>query len=367
MLTISNKYSFDVKPSSGIQPTPTTKGARHNKLHELYSFFIVAGIAIILPTLTGLMQLTSASFSILFQCIFFIGLFQIVYKGNSYVIHFVKQRFDNSKRTYLQVLSISNSVGLFYTGIICLSSFSAWSSFIMGNQPFEQPVIVTTIIILTLVLLHNNLQEIGYLHSIQKLNEEKIIQSETAKTEAEFHALTCEIDPHFMYNALTSLSYLLQQNPAEADNYNAMLAEQYRYVLTNKCKPLVPLTQELAFCQQYFSIQQLRFGTSIHLQMQHKNLPLHQLKVPPLSVQTLLENALKHNRFSALKPLEIQVLIQPHSLQVQHLIQPKTYTVEGTGTGLNNLNKRIQLLTHQTIKINNNHHTFSVTIPVIQQ
>lgn len=331
----------------------------------MYTWLIIPLLGVLLPTFTGLLQPMGYPVSwILVQYAFFIGVAEIIYKGNMFFLHSIRLHYEGSSMPYFKIVSIYFMVNIVYSGIISLASLSAWSSFVTGSQPFAKPVITTTLVILICVLFINNLYEIFYLQAAKKASEEKMILLEDAKKQAELQALGSEIDPHFMYNALTSLSYLLQQNPAEADNYNAMLAAQYRYVLKNKCRHLVPLSQELEFCRQYFLIQQLRFGNTVLLQVLGGGQPLEKLQVPPLSVQTLVENALKHNSFSAEKPLVVQVLIKADSLLVSNRIQPQPYAVKGTGTGLDNLNKRVRLLVKQPITVSKENNEFCVKLPL---
>lgn len=355
---------------NGIATTPATAGTNSflQRMNAICIWLIVPASSILIPTFCGFTHPSSTAVGLLLpQYILFTAVGLVIYKGNMFFLHSIRLHYKGSSMPHLQIVLMYFLVNIVYSGIVSLATLSAWSSFVNQTEPFAKPVITTVLVILICVLFINNLYEIFYLQAAKKASEDKMMLLEEAKTQAELQALSSEIDPHFMYNALTSLSYLLQQNPTEADNYNAMLAAQYRYVLKNKCRHLVPLSQELDFCRQYFSVQQLRFGQSALFQVLHGGLALDTLHVPPLSVQTLLENALKHNNFSDTKPLVIQVLVSAGHVRVKNRIQPQPYAIKGTGTGLCNLNKRILLLAKQPLQIIKDNDEFVVKLPVVSQ
>jgi sensor histidine kinase YesM len=366
MLTFNRKYyPFANGSTSTSSSSENSIRERFSWLDQLHSWLIVPALGIILPNLTGLIKPAQFdSGSLMAHYALFIVVALIIYKGNMFFLHSIKVRFNGSSMPYRKIVGIYFMVNIVYSSVISLASLSMWSRFFNHDLPFARPVITTTLVIIIAVLFINNLYEIFYLQAVKEASEEKMELLESAKMQAELQALNSQIDPHFMYNALTSLSYLMQQKPAEVDKYNAMLADQYKYVLQHKCCQFVSLDQELRFCQQYFAIQQLRFGDAVVMQVVTGDSDLKKLRVPPLSVQTLLENALKHNSYSEEKPLLLQVLVSEKGLTISNNIQPLTYKKKTTGTGLSNLDKRVKLLAKTSLSVERSAGKFRVSLPV---
>ena len=366
MLTFNRKY-YPFTNGSHSTPLTSERGIRERFawLDQLHTWLIVPALGIILPNITGLIKPDQFdSGTLLAHYAIFIIVSLIIYKGNMFFLHSIKVRFNGSSMPYRKIVGIYFMVNIVYSGVIALASLSLWSRFLNHDLPFARPVITTTLVILIAVLFINNLYEIFYLQAIKEASEEKMELLESAKIQAELQALNSQIDPHFMYNALTSLSYLVQQKPAEVDRYNTMLADQYKYVLQNKCCQFVTLAQELHFSQQYFAIQQLRFGNAVLMQVVTGDCNLKKLRVPPLSVQTILENALKHNNYSEENPLLIQVMVSDKVVSISNNIQPLTYRKKTTGTGLSNLNQRVNLLAKSPISVERSDGRFLVSLPV---
>ena len=158
-------------------------------------------------------------------------------------------------------------VNIVYNGMLTLASLSTWNLYIARNEPFGNNIILATLVVIVCVLFINNLYQLQLLKAEKKASAEKLGIVEKARLQAELQSLNSQLDPHFLYNALTSLSYLIQKNPLEADQHNARLASLYRYVVMNKCTPFVSLSQEIDFCRQYFFLQQLRFVMRLHCKL----------------------------------------------------------------------------------------------------
>ena len=140
------------------------------------------------------------------------------------------------------------------------------------------------------------------------------------------------------------LAALIESDPAAAAEFNAHLADVTRYLLTQKNCDLVPLAEEMAFLRSYVRLMELRFPRSLRVMLPGVD-PADPRRLPPASLQLLIENALKHNRLSAAEPLAIEVRLEAASLVIAHPLRPKHALPAGTGTGLANLRERIALLT----------------------
>lgn len=180
-----------------------------------------------------------------------------------------------------------------------------------------------------------------------------------------FDVLKNQINPHFMFNSLNVLSGLIDKDVAKSQLFIDEFSQIYRYVLETIEKPVVSLSDELSFVRSYFFLQQIRYGEALTLTV---NIPadlIHML-LPPLSLQMVLENAIKHNIVNHSKPLKIMIYNDNHYLVVRNNLQPKISSSFSTGLGQKNLAKRYALIGEDKPRfmIESNH--YSVQLPLIQ-
>ncbi|MBL4604482.1 MAG: histidine kinase, partial [Flavobacteriaceae bacterium] len=139
------------------------------------------------------------------------------------------------------------------------------------------------------------------------MSQETTKQEIVAKTEtAKFESLKSQIDPHFLFNSLNVLTSLIGENPNQAEKFTTKLSKIYRYVLEQRNKDLIPLTEELRFAKTYMELLGMRFEDAVQFDIP-TTVSNEELKIVPLSLQLLLENAVKHNVVSSLKPLSIKI------------------------------------------------------------
>lgn len=206
------------------------------------------------------------------------------------------------------------------------------------------------------------------IHSNFALQNSKI-ENEVLK-QAHLHAqllsLQQQISPHFLFNSLSTLKTIANDQPTK--NYIVQLASVYRYVLNFNQHYLTPLEDELTFIKSYIYIMNQRFETSLQVLIEITEDKHLKLMIPPLSLQLLVENAIKHNMISPEQPLYISIKTDhTPSLIVENNFRPKKIVVEGTGTGLKNISERYRLLGNTTIRILNEEGIFSVTLPLLQK
>ncbi len=253
-------------------------------------------------------------------------------------------------------------IGLFFIRVFTevLLEGSDFSTFIASEKiqyyyiSFIISIVVT--IIFYSVYYYRNKQE-------SKVTEQKIIAGTAS---AKFDALKNQLDPHFLFNSLNVLVSLIEENPQAATRFTTSLSKVYRYVLEQKNKELVTLEEELKFAELYMSLLTVRFEDSI-IYTPPATLKDSQAKVVPLSLQLLLENAVKHNQVTPSRKLHITITEENGNLIITNNSQPKQVLKESTGVGLRNIRDRYALLTSQPVLIRENRKEFSVTIPVLTQ
>jgi hypothetical protein len=194
-----------------------------------------------------------------------------------------------------------------------------------------------------------------------KIKEQKVIAGAAS---AKFDALKNQLDPHFLFNSLNVLTSLIEENPKNAQKFTTSLSKVYRYVLEQKNKDLITVDEELKFANTYMSLLKMRFEDSIIFEIpDHASNP--ESKVVPLSLQLLLENAVKHNMVTSSKPLHIKIYESGGMLIVENNLQPKQIVKKSSGVGLENIKQRYELLSNKTVSINQQANSFAVAIPML--
>ncbi len=183
---------------------------------------------------------------------------------------------------------------------------------------------------------------------------------------AEMALLKAQLNPHFFFNALSSLSAVVRENPGIAQHYISHLSKVYRYSLKQPDAQLVSLKEELEAIHSYTELMKMRFEKGFHIDAKIDSLLLH-LQLPHMSLQPLLENAFKHNAASDASPLKIDIYIKKDMLVIANSLHPVAFPEPGTGIGLYNLNERCKLLLHREIEIIQSSDTFIVKLPLKQR
>lgn len=188
----------------------------------------------------------------------------------------------------------------------------------------------------------------------QKLREEKLVfQYETIKN---------QVNPHFLFNSLNTLSSLINGNK-RAEGFIYKLSSIYRYILENRDVNQVKLEEEIEFAKNYFFLQKIRDEEKVSLEI--KPFDMNKFRILPISLQLLIENALKHNSATRDHPLMIIIYTEDDLIVVKNNLQKKLNIEESPGTGLRNLGERLKLITNRDLKIIETNNEFIVKIPLI--
>ncbi|OIN57980.1 sensor histidine kinase [Arsenicibacter rosenii] len=194
--------------------------------------------------------------------------------------------------------------------------------------------------------------------NVQQLKQEK--------TEVQIRALQTQINPHFLFNSLNTLSSLIDEDPLLATTFVDELSTVYRYLLRSNVLELTTLQLELNFIQSYLNLLKTRYGRGLITEIQVR--PDHAgLLLPPLTLQLLTENAVKHNVILANKPLVIRIKTDDdRQIIVENSLQRKTLRVESNGIGLSNITSKYKLLGSRPPVFEEDIHSFRVILPVIE-
>lgn len=188
----------------------------------------------------------------------------------------------------------------------------------------------------------------------QKLREEKLIfQYETLKN---------QVNPHFLFNSLNTLSSLVSKDARLSEKFISKFSLIYRYILENRDKDFVALSKEIDFVQDYFFLQKIRDDGKIILDIEIDD--SHKYEILPISVQLLVENALKHNAATKDNPLAIKISNEGPLLLVTNSLEPKMRLEPSSKTGLKNLKERVKLAMNKEVEVIIANAQFIVKMPL---
>jgi hypothetical protein len=322
------------------------------------------GIAI--PNVTGLFgKLSVSDFAYWLGYVYFITLAALIWQGNRYLLFRTRQRFTwFDKPIEKLILLLLNN--LFYTSPLTVAWICLWYNKAGFPEVKWEVVQLVVLINVICVLFVTHVYETVFMVKEQQSELLKNADLLRAKAEAELEALKNQIDPHFMFNSLNSLSYLIATNQQKASLFTENLADVYRYILTQKERTLVMLSDELDFTHKYTELLYLRFGDAIRFR-QHFNGTLdREFLIPPTSVFVTLENAVKHNELSEEFPLQVDIDIIDSCLIISNKMRAKRNLQHSSGIGLKNLNERFKIITGKGIDSGKRENElFQVKLPLL--
>jgi sensor histidine kinase YesM len=290
-----------------------------------------------------------------------------IWEANRWVALFLRAQLDWLRQPVLKVL-ILIAANFALTLPLTFGTVRAWLSHI--HSPFPAFDLLTTI---RTIMTHNTVTILFLLHAYETLyllrerrgDQHRLEHLERARLQAELENMKGQLAPHFLFNCLNTLAALIERDPPAAAEFNAHLADVSRYLLTQKNRDLVPLAEELAFLRSYVRLMELRFQKSLQITLPAAE-AVGESRVPPASLQLLIENAIKHNRLSESEPLLIDVRVEAGAVIVTNPLRPKAQLkpADGTGTGLANLRDRVALLTEGRLEVTTEAGEFRVCVPL---
>lgn len=257
-------------------------------------------------------------------------------------------------------LIVAFCFGLCY-GVFDLFLFNkrdAWDSF----SSFSYDLIFGIFIFYLLMLAYSG---IGFYYKSWKesqLHAERLMRE---NIQAKYDVLKSQIDPHFFFNSLSVLTNLVYKNPDLSAEYITQLAKSYRYILDKKFENLVSIHTELEFLESYVFLIRIRHQHSIEFDISIRENIRYAGMVPPATLQMLVENAVKHNRFSANDPLHIGIKDEDGYLIITNDLKKRAVALNSTGVGLENISKRYELSSDGRLEVSATTTEFMVKIPII--
>lgn len=206
-----------------------------------------------------------------------------------------------------------------------------------------------------------------YLMYLNRKSRHMLVENQqlrTANLVNQYESLKSQLNPHMLFNSLNTLNSLIRETPEKAQDYLQELSKVLRYTLQDNDTTGVSLQEEMNFVRSYMYLLQMRYEDNLLFDV-HLESDCLSKKLPPVSVQLLVENAVKHNEISNRHPLHICIWAEKDALSVSNPIQPKLTASSGTHIGLSNLSKRYQLLFGKEIEVKEENNHFIVILPLI--
>jgi sensor histidine kinase YesM len=321
------------------------------------------GISI--PNLTGLFgNLTISDFRYWLGYIYFIGLAGLIWQGNRYLLFRTRKRFTwFDKPIEKLVLLFMNNI--FYTTPLTVAWLCTWYNLAGFSAVKWDTILIVSLVNVICVLFVTHVYETVFMVKEQQTELVKNVELERAKAEAELAALKNQVDPHFMFNSLNTLTHLIKVDSHKAVEFTENLAEVYRYILSQKNQTLVLLDDELDFTQKYTDLLRLRFGNALLIQRLFDSTAGKVFLIPPTSVFVAFENAVKHNEISEKFPIQIDLDIENGKLIIKNSLRQRRNQLYSLNIGLKNLDERFKLATGTGIESGKHGEQFVVGLPLV--
>ena len=282
---------------------------------------------------------------------------------------FITIQFDR----YFPWLSFGNRrffihlvLGILYSLIIINLAYITFKILFTKEVPTPEQFIVMNaygvVIFIPIFSIYFSLQFLQH-WKVSELNAERFKQE---NLKSQLDALKSHLDPHFLFNNLNILASLIDQDRAQSKVFLHNFSDVYRAILRAKDEDLITLEDELTFIDAYMLLIKTRFEDLIIFE-KHIPVEAHYKMIPPLTLQLLVENAIKHNIVTERKPLTIEFFIEGECLVVKNSINLKPETQGNTsGSGLKNISKRYAYFTDRKVEVNRDHEIFSVSVPLLE-
>jgi two-component system LytT family sensor kinase len=270
-------------------------------------------------------------------------------------------RFITGFLAYL-VLSFSLSAAFGYGVSLTGNSDMLWTGFSMADDDLAWKLFI---VLLAGSFIYSVIYSILFSYNQYSFTQIETLQQERKQLELQFEALKSQLSPHYLFNSLNTISSLLYKDPQTAEQFIRRLAQTYQYILSNRHRKFVTLQEEIEFVKSYYYLLRIRFQQMLNIEINVPNNIIHS-PIPPLTLQLLVENAVKHNAVTPEKPLFIYIsAIDNTKLKIVNTKSSVTNTpAVSTQIGLDNIRQRYRYFTKKEIEIRDNE-SYTVLLPVI--
>lgn len=323
-------------------------------------------LGILIPVLAGLVTPSrhSASGLVATYAYFSVCAF-VIWTGNRWLYLRLPRREDWLERPGRRVAVLVGSIFVLTIPLSWLL-LASWMR-ATGDPGLRSHALPMAILgIVTVVILITHVYETVFLLAEWDSARLRAALLEQARLRAELTALSREVDPHFLFNSLHALAHLVEHGSSDSLPFIEALGDSYRYLLSARARPLVPLEEELTSLRRQFFVTGMRYGGTVRVTTE--DVPAaaaRALLIPPVALTELLTNALKHNAVSVESPLVVRVRLEGDTLVVSNPLRIRAVqAASSTGVGLVNLAERHRLATGLTVTWGADEGEFRVRLPL---
>lgn len=325
----------------------------------VFSFLLLTNYTNLPPQVTDVIHSTGALLFVIFA-------FNVLGYSTLRMSSWMDRIYSRNLRRKWKFVSIYLCVALLFLllnyGLLVMARLMGGSEHLFVLQRGGVRILLTVwlveLVILGLLLANRSIK-----NALRLQQQAAALQKEN--NAARYTALQNQLNPHFLFNSLNTLIAEIEYNPANAVHFTRNLSDVYRYVLQSQDRTLITLGEELQFISSYLFLHKVRLGDCISCV---PALPAEasDYQLPPLTLQLLIENVIKHNSINAGKPMEITIGIEDGFLKVSNPIRPKK-NEPASGVGLQNLSNRCKLMTGTDIIVTSEEQVFTVKVPLIYE
>lgn len=342
------------------------KGFKKNLLRHLRDIVVVTLVGTLVSLLFILNALTWHN--VLVNLGYCAVLGTAIWKGNEVLTYWTEKKYPWEKNpgkaliiniilTILVSIILIFLVNFIWFSIVYKLNF--WQFFLQRGGYWLVVIQLLVTFIITLIL---------YVGDFFKSWRESVKREEQFKRESlafQYESLKNQVNPHFLFNSLNVLSSLVTKDPEGSVQFIRQLSEVYRYVLEQKDREVVELGTEMRFVESYVYLQKIRYADNLRIELAPDLSDHYSRQVIPISVQMLVENAIKHNVVSGDEPLTVRIGVEGDHLVIRNNLQVRTTVPESGNIGLKNIKSRYEYLTERDFLIVNDGKEFVVRIPLI--
>jgi two-component system LytT family sensor kinase len=290
----------------------------------------------------------------------------IIWEANRWMVIRMRNRFPSYEQTVKRIAA-QFTLSIVGSSLILIAYCNVFGLLFVNGGPNTTALITNLITGLTFTILISIIYECVYFFSMWK---QSIVESEELKRQqvlSQYEALKSQVNPHFLFNSLNTLTGLIEDDQSKAVEYVHQLSKVYRHILQSSDKETISLREEMNFLKSYIFLLKMRFGENLITEISIDD-HLQDALVPALAVQQLVENAIKHNIISTSQPLHLKVSTDSSGrLTVVNNLQKKMSVEHSSGFGLSSLQHRFHLLGADAVNVVETESQFRVTIPLLSQ
>lgn len=293
----------------------------------------------------------------------FIAFFGCVVK----IIDVLLDRVFPFERNIVRRIAIQFGITLGVLLSIRFGSYLFFKDYLLRQAHFELTrELWAASILLNILMVLSIIMAIFGFHFFRRWREEKLFAAELEKEKAlvQYDNLKNQLNPHFLFNSLTSLNSLIYENPQLASDFLQQLSRVFRYVLENKDKNSVTVATEVNFVTNYVELMKTRFANALLVNFNISE-EVQDMKIVPVTLQILIENATKHNITSTSQPLTIDIYDKGGYLFIKNNMQKKHIVETSNGHGLANLKNLYHFISEHEVEVEDDGKMFAVKIPLV--